>query len=124
MLKKSKLDGHQSEINQLIRLGVPKITIAKQFGVNPSTLYHWINKGNLVQDNQEELTKQADEASLRIITSISNELYRLCSREMQDLEHEGVWIGNGHHAANKIHAEVMESIEPMLEATVRAMILR
>lgn len=124
MPKQSKLDKHRKEIIYLIGIGVSKTNIAKQYNICRTGLYHWINNGGLVQDDRKELTKTAEIVANRVVTSLSNELYRLCSREMEDLEHKGVWEGNGHHAAQKIHTEIMEELGPKLEAVIKAMVLR
>ena len=44
---KSRLDGHEEEIREFLRLGVSKASIAKITGVSRATLYHFIESREL-----------------------------------------------------------------------------
>lgn len=41
---KSKLDEHESEIRELLDLGVPKTRIAEKLNVSVQNLHHWLRK--------------------------------------------------------------------------------
>ena len=48
ILGKSKLDGREDEIRELLALDVSKASIAKITGVDRATLYHFIRSRKLV----------------------------------------------------------------------------
>jgi len=124
----SKLDKHKEEIMELLNRGATKTYVASHFSVNRATLYWWLQ--NQKKDNRpaekpvEELKKEADRIVLDLRNSFRNEAYRLFAREMEDLENSGLWLGNGHHAAQRMTAKLMELVLPVLEPIIRREVMR
>ncbi len=75
-------------------------------------------------NRQKELLAHADRIIAHITSSLSNGIYNLCSIEMEALEHDGIWLGNGHHAAQKIQANLMKVMEPVLAENIKIMVMR
>lgn len=59
-----------------------------------------------------------------IIARLNQAVYDICSDEMSKLEYAGTWVGNSHHAAQKMHALITKEIEPILTTAVSTMMLR
>ncbi len=128
-MKGSKLDEHRDEIIELIDMCVPKMKIAKKFSVNTASLYYFLNSRNIrfrLDDDAEKPKLQpfAERITESVYGSLYNEVYRLLNREMEGLEHQGLWSGNGHHAAQRMQAKVMETLKPLLKEIIYAEVLR
>lgn len=122
--RKSKLDIHYQEIIDLLAMGVPKLRIAKEYGVNPGTLHWWLNTRGLREIKTHPLAKRCVRIIDTVVGGIQTELYHRVNREMEGMEHEGIWIGNGHHAAQRITEKVMKVLEPVLANAIRRDALR
>lgn len=124
----SRLDEHKEEIMELLGSGATKTYIANRFSVNPSTLYYWLKRQGIKFRREEkpveDLKLEADRIVLDLRNSFRNESYRLFAREMEELEHSGLWLGNGHHAAQRMSAKMMELVSPMLESIIRREVMR
>ncbi len=129
-MKGSKLDEHRAEIVAMLERGVPKKRIAHNFSVNPGSLYYWLNSRDIpfrIKGNDPEpgtLQPYAEGIYNYISGTLSNEVYRLCSQNMERLEHRGLWLGNGHHAAQRMQAKIMVVLKPLLKEVIDGEVLR
>ena len=122
---KSKLDDYRKEIIELLDSGVTKTRVAKDLGVNPATLHHWIKtRGVLGLSESHPLFEDSIQIIHLASSGMRDALYRICSREIEGLEHEGKWLGNGHHATQRIVEKVMSGLEGPLANAIRREVLR
>jgi len=125
MPKKSQLDEHQEQIEIWMSDGVPLTRIAENLGVWTTTLCHWIDKRlNKDKPYVHPLQGHAERITELVTGKIATTLYSTCAKEIQDLEYKGLWRGNGHHAAQSIQKDVMETIRPLLKKVIHAKVLR
>ena len=120
----SKLDEHKEQVGAWLRAGVTKTRIAENLSVDRVTLYHWLRSNYIELKVKHPLETRAEAIAGQVVSGIADRIYHLCSQEMEGIEHEGIWLGNGHHAAQNIHAAVMPVLEPLLKKKIREMVLR
>jgi len=70
------------------------------------------------------LQDHADRITTKITRKLSQQIYNSCAQEMEGLEHARAWLGNGHHAAQKMQVVIMKDLTPILETATRVMVLR
>ncbi len=128
MAAPSILDDHREQIEAWLADGVPKTNIAKKLSVNPSSIHNWIN--TRLKPSREPapeinpLLAYADQATEAITARVKDEIYFTCAYTMEGLERKGLWLGNGHHAAQNMQAEIMLTLTPLLKAVIHKMVLR
>lgn len=121
----SKLDKHRKEILDLLEMGVTKSRVAKDLGVNQSSLRYWLDsRGLQATSTNHPLHGDCVQIISDAIGQTRDGLYSQLARAIEDLEHKGVWLGNGHHAAQNIVTKVMEQMEPVLSNAIRREMLR
>lgn len=122
----SKLDAHKEEILDMLDKKIPKVHIAKTFGVNPRSFHYWLNTRNLryVTRLSHPLSERAEEITKDINALMTNDCYHCFAQAMEGLENEGVWLGNGHHAAQRMTAHVMETLAPLLRDAIHREVTR
>lgn len=124
-MRASILDNHRREIIDMLDMGVPKTRIAKACNVNPSTLHYWLNtRGARGFTHNHALADTATQIIENVTNGTRDDLYARLSRALEGLEHECVWLGNGHHAAQRITRKVMTRLEPLLANQIRREVLR
>lgn len=122
---KSKLDERRRYIIECLDAGVPKARIAKDLGVNPGSLHTWIKtRGVLGLSESHPLFEDSVQIIHLATSGMRDKLYEICSKRIESLEREGKWIGNGHHATQRIVEKVMKGLEGPLANAIRREVLR
>jgi len=122
---KSKLDEHRNSIIEMLDAGVSKTRVAKDLGVNPGSLHVWLKtRGVLGISESHPLFQDSVRIIHLAVSGMRDKLYAVCSHEIEQLEHDGSWIGNGHNATQRIVERVTKVSEGPLANAIRREILR
>jgi transposase-like protein len=126
-MKGSKLDKHRKDILDLLDMGVPITKVARDLGVNNSTLHYWLNtRGFRGAGSKHPLSPDAERIIEDMSARMATLIYEIASKEIGHLEYNESkdWMGNSHHAAQNLQAEVMGKIKPVIQNAVRKQVLR